>query len=90
VLLLVACLIGCSPLQHVVQVSSEVIAAAEPCLVAQYKAAQEQCLTDPDVTKAEACVKAVRATFAPIAQALGELRDTRCPLEPAKCEGALR
>lgn len=71
--------------QHVVQMSSEVIARAEPCLVIQYEAQQEDCLKLESVDEARACVARVKATWKPIVDALVELRTVRCEIEPAKC-----
>lgn len=72
--------------QHVVQMSSEVIARAEPCLVVQYEAQQEDCLKLEPVDEARACVDRVKATWKPIVDALVELRTVRCEIEPEKCE----
>lgn len=80
---------GCGAMQkveHVVQMSSEVIARAEPCLMLQYEQAQVECLDLESTDAARACVDSVKATWKPIIDALGELRDVRCGLEPAKCE----
>lgn len=82
-------LAGCGAMQkveHVVQLSSEVIARAEPCLMLQYEQAQVACLDLPSTDAARACVDSVKVTWKPIIDALGELRDVRCGLEPAKCE----
>lgn len=68
--------------------SSEVIARAEPCLVMQYEAQQEDCLDEPTDEARRACVARVREAWRPVVDALGELRDARCSLEPKKCEAA--
>ena len=72
--------------QRVVQMSSEVIVRAEPCLVVQYEMQQEDCLKLEPVDEARACVDRVKATWKPIVDALVELRTVRCEIEPEKCE----
>lgn len=74
--------------QHVVQMSSEVIARAEPCLVVQYEMQQEACLEKPSDEERRTCVASVKATWKPIVDALVELRAVRCEIEPEKCEAS--
>lgn len=81
-------LFGCGAAQEtlrVVRVSSEVIAVAEPCLVAAYEVEQRKCLELATLTEAEACVARVRAAWDPIEEAFATLRSARCAVEPTKC-----
>lgn len=81
---------GCgagADVMRVVRVSSEVIVRAEPCLVAQYEAQQMACLDLP-FDDQQTCIDGVREAWKPIVEALGELRDARCSIEPKKCEAA--
>lgn len=79
---------GCGAAQqveHVVQVSSQIIERAEPCLMVQYEAAQRQCLELPTDAERRGCVADARAVWKPVIDSLGELRTVRCGLEPQKC-----
>lgn len=84
---LVALLAGCSAAQQVAQLSAEIIRRAEPCLMAQYEAQQEQCLELHSDAERRGCVADVQAGWKPIIDGLVELRTVRCEIEPAKCEG---
>jgi hypothetical protein len=76
---------GCSAAQQVAQISAEIIQRAEPCLVAQYELAQEQCLELHTVEEQRGCVADVRLMWKPVIDGLVELRTVRCEIEPAKC-----
>lgn len=82
-------LFGCGAAQEtlrVVQVSSEIIAIAEPCLVAAYELELRRCLEEhADVDRARACGDAVDARWEASKEAFDVLRAARCSLEPAKC-----
>ena len=75
---------GCGPLrevEHVVQVSSEVIAVAEPCLMASYEREQVKCLDLETDSDRRACVDRVRSSYAPVFDGLSaEANVTFCPL----------
>lgn len=80
---------GCADVQKVadvVKVESQIIVAAEPCLVEEYKREQEQCLTDhADRAGATACVTAVRLRWHELESSVSSLRTLRCTIEPDKC-----
>lgn len=84
---LVGMLSGCgaAQLQEIAQVSSEIVARAEPCLVAQYGLEQDRCLDELDGVEEDTCIARVREAWAPIIAGLVELRTVRCEIEPAKC-----
>lgn len=86
---LVLIVFGCSAAKdvtHVVAVSSDIIAVAEPCIVAAYRQEQLACVADhPGKAAAEKCVADVRAKYQPIENEVGDLRGLRCTLEPLKC-----
>lgn len=71
---------------RVAQVSAEIIARAEPCLMAQYESQQEACLTLHTEAEQRGCVADVRTMWKPIIDGLVELRTVRCEVEPVKCE----